>query len=183
MTIRIYGNRPLQTLPGLATRPTPARVREAVFNILQGRILGCRWLDLCSGVGTMGAEALCRGASEVVGIEKSRAACRVIQANWSQVLPKTDPTPGFRLIQGDVCQVLRRDLTLGHFQIIYFDPPYDSGLYARVIPLLRAVLALDGMLMVEHRSSDSLPERVDPFWATKTYVYGSTSLTCYGFAH
>ncbi len=183
MTIRIYGNRPLQTLPGLATRPTPARVREAVFNIVQGRIRGCRWLDLCSGAGTMGAEALCRGAAEVVGIEKSRAACRVIQANWSKVLPKTDPAPGFRLIQGDVGQVLKRDPRLGAFQIIYFDPPYDSGLYTKVIPLLKTVLAPDGILMVEHRSSDSLPEQVDPFLASKTYVYGSTSLTCYGFVH
>ena len=49
MGLRIYGNRPLKTLPGLETRPTLARVREAVFNIWQNQITGCRWLDLCSG--------------------------------------------------------------------------------------------------------------------------------------
>ena len=75
MAVRIYGNREIKTLPGEETRPTSARVREALFNIWQGRILGCRWLDLCAGSGAMGAEALCRGAAEVVGIEKSGAAC------------------------------------------------------------------------------------------------------------
>ena len=60
--MRIYGNRQLKTLPGQITRPTPARVREAVFNIWQGSVENCRWLDLCAGSGSMGAEALCRGA-------------------------------------------------------------------------------------------------------------------------
>ena len=69
--MRIYGNRQLKTVPGQRTRPTSARVREALFNILaRSRITGCRWLDLCAGNGSMGAEALCRGASKVVGIEQ-----------------------------------------------------------------------------------------------------------------
>jgi 16S rRNA (guanine(966)-N(2))-methyltransferase RsmD len=55
--MRIYGNRQLKTLPGQDTRPTVARVREAVFNIWQGTIADCRWLDLCAGTGSMGAEA------------------------------------------------------------------------------------------------------------------------------
>ena len=74
MAIRIYGNRPIKTLPGQATRPTPAKVREALFNSWQGRVNGSRWLDLCAGSGAMGAEALCRGASLVVGIEQAGAA-------------------------------------------------------------------------------------------------------------
>ncbi len=61
MSLRIYGNRQLKTLMGQATRPTPSLVREALFNIWQGTIVGCRWLDLCTGSGAMGAEALCRG--------------------------------------------------------------------------------------------------------------------------
>ncbi|HEY9736425.1 MAG TPA: RsmD family RNA methyltransferase, partial [Trichocoleus sp.] len=67
MSLRIYGNRTIKTLPGEATRPTASRVREALFNIWQGRVDGCRWLDVCAGSGAMGAEALCRGAAEVVG--------------------------------------------------------------------------------------------------------------------
>ena len=61
MPLRIYGNRQLKTLPGQATRPTTGRVREALFNIWRGSIVGCDWLDLCAGNGVMGAEALCPG--------------------------------------------------------------------------------------------------------------------------
>ncbi|MGF1577289.1 MAG: 16S rRNA (guanine(966)-N(2))-methyltransferase RsmD [Cyanophyceae cyanobacterium] len=179
MSIRIYGNRLLQTVPGLATRPTPARVREAVFNILQDRIQGSRWLDLCSGAGAMGAEALCRGAAEVVGIEKSRAACRVIRANWDKVILNLYPQPAFRLIQGDVCQTIQREKMLGIFDIIYFDPPYSAGLYDAVIPGLVPLLDPEGTLMVEHRSSEPLQIRCDPLSVGKTYVYGTTSLTCF----
>ncbi|MBE9011730.1 RsmD family RNA methyltransferase, partial [Pseudanabaenaceae cyanobacterium LEGE 13415] len=85
MSLRIYGNRPIKTLPGQETRPTLARVREAVFNIWQSSIENCRWLDLCTGSGSMGAEALCRGVSTVIGIEQSAAACRIIEQNWKQV--------------------------------------------------------------------------------------------------
>ena len=79
MSIRIYGNRELKTLPGWETRPTPAKVRQALFNVWQGSIRGCRWLDLCSGSGAMGAEALCREAQIVIGIERSSAACDIIE--------------------------------------------------------------------------------------------------------
>ncbi len=84
MSLRIYGNRQLKTLPGQATRPTSARVREAVFNIWQGAIADCRWLDLCAGNGSMGAEALCRGASYVVGIELASQACAINTAKLAK---------------------------------------------------------------------------------------------------
>ena len=81
MPLRIYGNRQLKTVPGQTTRPTTGRVREALFNIWQGSISGCHWLDICAGNGVMGAEALCRGAAAVVGIEQAGLACRTIQQN------------------------------------------------------------------------------------------------------
>lgn len=148
MSLRIYGNRSLKTVPGLTTRPTAARVREAVFNIWQGEIEGCRWLDLCAGSGTMGAEALCRGAAEVIGIEQSAKACAVIEQNWRQV---AQPGQTFRVIQGDVVQRLAT-LAGQSFDRIYFDPPYASDLYP---PVIRAIaqynlLAPDGEFAVEH---------------------------------
>ena len=95
--LRIYGNRQLKTLPGKQTRPTLARVREAIFNIWQGRIADCRWLDLCTGTGSMGAEALCRGASLIVGVEKSKSACGIIKQNWQQVASNEQE---WKLLQG-----------------------------------------------------------------------------------
>ena len=148
MALRIHGNRQLKTVPGQATRPTTGRVREALFNIWQSSINGCRWLDLCAGNGVMGAEALCRGAATVTGIEKAGIACRTIQQNWQQV---AHAEQRFTVIRGDV--VTRLSLLKGQtFHHIYFDPPYDAGLYNSVLKAIAQhhLLAPDGELAVEH---------------------------------
>lgn len=148
MSLRISGNRVLQTLPGLATRPTPARVRQALFNILQGEIAGSRWLDLCAGVGSVGAEALCRGCASLVGIEESAGACKVITTNWQRV---AQPEQRIRVLRGDARQVLPRLVTEEGFDFIYLDPPYESSLYEDLLPLLPPLLDPQGVLIVEHR--------------------------------
>ncbi|NJP09526.1 MAG: 16S rRNA (guanine(966)-N(2))-methyltransferase RsmD [Leptolyngbyaceae cyanobacterium RU_5_1] len=149
MSLRIYGHRSLKTLPGRDTRPTVARVREAVFNIWQGAIAGSYWLDLCTGTGSMGAEALCRGAALVIGIEQSSRACAVIQQNWQQV---AQPDQSFQVIRGDVVKKLSM-LAGQPFDRIYFDPPYASELYEPVLAAIAAhqLLHPDGELAVEHR--------------------------------
>ncbi len=176
MSLRIYGNRLLKTLPGDATRPTPARVREALFNIWQGTIVGCRWLDLCAGSGAMGAEALCRGAALVIGIEQSPRACAVIQANWRQVAQSEQV---FRLLRGDVRQRLKglAGETFGH---IYFDPPYASKLYAPVLEAIAQyqLLMPQGELAVEHHPHHTLL-LPDGLHLCRQKVYGNTALSFY----
>jgi 16S rRNA (guanine(966)-N(2))-methyltransferase RsmD len=184
MSLRIYGNRQLKTLPGQVTRPTPARVREALFNIWQGEIEECRWLDLCAGSGAMGAEALCRGAAFAVGIEKSSRACAVIEQNWQQV---ASAHQRFQVIYGDVLQRLST-LAGQQFDRIYFDPPYASRLY---IPVLEAIaqhqlLAPDGELAVEHnpdRHGDEalhkLTAHIPNLQICRHKTYGNTALTFY----
>lgn len=176
MTLRIYGNRQLKTLSGLETRPTPARVREALFNIWQGEIVGCRWLDLCAGSGAMGAEALGRGAALVVGIEQSSRACAVIEQNWRQVATSEQT---FRLIRGDVVQQLPR-LAGQQFDRIYFDPPYASDLYAPVLAAIEQhqLLAPEGEIAVEH-SPDRSPFLENQLTTCRQKIYGNTALTFY----
>lgn len=176
MTLRIHGNRLLKTLPGLETRPTPARVREAVLNIWQDAIANCRWLDLCAGSGAMGAEALSRGAALVVGIEQSAPACAVIRQNWQSI---TRPGQEFRIWRGDVIQQLSR-LHGQSFDRIYFDPPYGSELY---IPVLNAIanyrlLAPTGELAVEHSPDRSLPTPTGLIHYRQK-VYGNTAVSFY----
>jgi 16S rRNA (guanine(966)-N(2))-methyltransferase RsmD len=175
MGLRIYGNRSLKTLPGQATRPTLARVREAVFNIWQGSIAGCRWLDLCAGTGSMGAEALCRGAIQVVGIEQSQRACAVIQQNWQQIATEEQ---WFEVIRGDLLKKLPT-LTGQSFDRIYFDPPYASPLYESVLAAIAEykLLAQAGELAVEH--SPNHPGIITPtdLKICRTKVYGNTALT------
>jgi len=158
--MRIYGNRQLKTLPGLETRPTPARVREAVFNIWQGAIAQCRWLDLCAGTGAMGAEALCRGASLVVGIDIKGKACSIMQQNWRQV---AQPEQTFKVIRGDVVRRLKT-LADQQFDRIYFDPPYASDLYNPVLDAIAhyQLLADQGELAVEYSPNHWTPQPLKP---------------------
>lgn len=175
MSLRIYGNRSLKTLPGQETRPTLARVREAVFNIWQGSIEQCRWLDLCTGSGSMGAEALCRGAAIVIGIEQFPRACAVIEQNWKQVVK---PEQSYQLLRGDVVKRLET-LSGQQFDRIYFDPPYTSDLYSPVLTAIATLnlLAPNGELAVEHRPKLSLPDVSLEIVRQKRY--GSAALTFY----
>lgn len=183
MAVRIYGNREIKTLPGEATRPTSARVREALFNIWQGRILGCRWLDLCAGSGAMGAEALCRGAAIVVGIEKSGAACQIVTENWQKV---AKPEQSFRVMRGDVARQLahlKTDKTTEgeqeneQFDCVYFDPPYASELYTPVISGVIDFLAPNAQIAVEYSPNYWQPTQLpDVLEVVKEKRYGSTHL-------
>ncbi|WP_421657241.1 16S rRNA (guanine(966)-N(2))-methyltransferase RsmD [Leptothermofonsia sp. ETS-13] len=177
MSLRIYGNRALKTLPGQATRPTSSRVREALFNIWQGTIANCHWLDLCAGSGAMGAEALCRGARYVVGIEQSARACAVIRQNWQKVAKDGQ---AFQVIQGDVVRQIKT-LAGQSFDRIYFDPPYASELYEPVIATIAQyhLLAAQGELAVEHAPNHSAIPTPVSFEICRQKVYGNTALTFY----
>lgn len=92
----------------------------------------------------MGAEALCRGAAEVVGIEKSAAACRVVEQNWLKVAKTSQKQ---QIIKGDVVRQIKK-LT-GKFDLIYFDPPYAANLYQPVLPMLLDLLSPLGQAAIE----------------------------------
>lgn len=175
--MRIYGNRQLRTVPGQRTRPTAARVREALFNIWGARLTQSSWLDLCAGNGSMGAEALCRGASRVVGIEQYGKACKVIEYNWQQI---AKPEQSFELYKGDVLTKIEK-LTGQQFDWIYFDPPYDSYLY---LPVLKAIAALnlvtpEGAIAVEHNPKLWQAKTVPGLEIYRTKSYGNTTLSFY----
>ncbi len=175
--MRIYGNRLLKTLPGDLTRPTSAKVREALFNIWQNKITGCRWLDLCAGNGSMGAEALCRGASVVIGIEKHGKACQIIAENWKKIANNEQT---FQVIKGDVVKVLKT-LEGKKFDLIYFDPPYQSQLYQSVIEMIITyeILEQNGEIAVEHNPKFWQAREIKGLTMVREKHYGSTSLTFY----
>lgn len=179
MAVRIYGNRAIKTLPGEATRPTSSRVREALFNIWQGSISGCRWLDICAGSGAMGAEALCRGAAEVVGIEQSGAACRIVTENWQQVAKPEQP---FEIIRGDAARQVKQlsqQVQAGtrlSFDRVYFDPPYAGNLYSPVLAQIANCLSERAEVAVEYSEKLWIPQRPAGLVIVKEKRYGSTQL-------
>ncbi len=154
--IRIIGGQwrsrqlPFQDFPGL--RPTPARVRETLFNWLQHDIVGSRCLDLYAGSGALGFEAASRGAKQVIQVEKNPQICRQLQAN-AQLLKANQ----LRLIQQDVF----RYLATGEqqpFDIIFLDPPFKQNLAVQTCQWLeeKRWLADDARIYVEVEKGLSL---------------------------
>ncbi len=102
-------------------RPTPDRVRETLFNWLGQDLAGKRCLDLFAGSGALGFEALSRGASEVVSVERSRPVAAALRANAARLDAR-----GFRLVDGDARHFLAAP-GAGRFDIVFVDSPYASG--------------------------------------------------------
>lgn len=170
MTLRLSGGRRLQSPPGSTARPTAARVRLAVMNLLAGRVSGSRWLDLCCGSGVMACEALQRGAAEVVGVERDRRIAAVARANLELVRQgrsaALEGPPCWRVDGDEVLRWLGRPCATP-FDLIYVDPPYAAGLY---IPIAEGVrrggwLASGGLLVWEC-ASDAVPEP-PPGWLVR----------------
>jgi 16S rRNA (guanine966-N2)-methyltransferase len=122
---------PLQAVPGSGTRPISDRVKESLFNILGAEVEGARVLDLFAGTGSVGIEALSRGAEEATFVEKHPKAASVIRAN----LQRTHLQGRATVVQNDVFRFLAGPPT--PFDLVYIAPPQYQGLW------LRALLAID----------------------------------------
>lgn len=129
----------LKTVPGLDTRPTTDRVKETLFNILQPELLNCRFLDLFSGSGAIGIEALSRGAEYAVFVEKNPKACTCIREN----LAFTKLAEGGKLLNMDVLQALRSLEHKGAFDCVFMDPPYNQELERQVLTYLKDSTVID----------------------------------------
>jgi 16S rRNA (guanine(966)-N(2))-methyltransferase RsmD len=125
----------------------------------------------------MGAEALCRGASCVVGIEQSSRACSIIQQNWQRV---AQPEQTFQILRGDVVKQLK-NLLGQQFDRIYFDPPYASNLYQPVLEVIahHQLLDLNGELAVEYSPDAWTPISIPTLEICRQKIYGNTGVTFY----
>ena len=138
---------PLKSVPGSDTRPTSDQIRETLFNILQNRIYGTRFLDLFAGTGGIGIEALSRGADEAVFVDRSRAACRCIREN----LEFTKFIGQAFVYERDAISSLRLLERHEPFDIVYMDPPYGAGMEFDVLAYLRQseVITDDTLIIAE----------------------------------
>ncbi len=137
---------PLKTPEGLDTRPTTDRIKETLFNMLQGDIPGAVFVDLFSGSGAIGIEALSRGAAKAYFVDNSPKALSCIQQN----LTFTKMQDRAIVLKQDACSALS-----GIFEkeadIIFMDPPYDSGYERDVLALLQGMryVTADTLIVVE----------------------------------
>lgn len=123
-------------------RPTPDRVRQTVFNWLGQSLDGLSCLDLFAGTGVMGFEALSRGATQVVLIEKSRAAYQALLDNKASL-----KATNAQVLNLDALQFLKQNHQ--KFDVIFVDPPYHQGLLDQALPLIKTALSEVSLLYVE----------------------------------
>lgn len=162
-------------VPDKGTRPTSERVREAMFSRLDhlGVLTGARVLDLYAGSGSLGIEALSRGALSAVFVDSARSATRVCQEN----LRSTGFHAESRVHTTQVVTFLRRAKKKHTFDLVFIDPPYDYDKTTEVLGLLGAGWLVDGAVVMWENAVDQPP--VD--WATGfndlgLRVYGDTRL-------
>ena len=134
----------LKSLPGLETRPTTDRIKETLFNIINDELYDCTFVDLFSGSGGIGIEALSRGAKKCVFVEKNRSAVAVIKDN----LAHTHLEEGADVIAGDVMAAVDRLRNYEHLDIVYMDPPYKAGVEKDVLTRLGDISSVDDQTMI-----------------------------------
>ena len=145
-----YRGRRLQVPPGTRVRPTPDRVREALFSIL-GDVTGLAVADLFAGSGALGIEALSRGAAGAVLVDSDAQAIKAIQANVL-ALGASEAV----VVRTDAIRWLRR--TDGHYDLVFLDPPYSSArnLARDLSEAIPRVLARDAIIVSESDKRDPL---------------------------
>lgn len=168
----------IKSPPDTRTRPTSDRLRETLFNILAPQIEGSRFLDLCSGTGAIGIEALSRGASHVTFVDRSRKACALIEENLDLLGVPEERT---EVLSNSAENFAGRKHEIG-WDIAFFDPPYDTD-YGVVLFEFgspeSSLLNDGGLLIAEHHSKNTLPDAISELRRWRILKQGETSLSFY----
>lgn len=167
--------RSIKCRQGLGTRPSGAKVREAIFNIIGSKVIDTKWLDLFGGTGAIGIEALSRGASSVIFTEKDFTAFKQLKQNLSELKIEDKST----VLKMDAINFFNK--TNEVFDVIFLDPPYASEYYEQVFKIINQnteKLSKEGILIVEHNIKYTLPE-LSTLKMLKTYKYGDTGITLF----
>ena len=163
---------------GDATRPTTDKVKEAIFSSIQGRIPDCRFLDLFSGTGQMGIEALSRGADKIVLVDKGGPAISVIKKNLEKIRAQDDPN--VRVLKKSAVAAIE-SLKDEKFDIVYMDPPYkiafDEAVKAADLLSEYDMLTDDGLLIVEHSAEEPFNTDVINMQFVRSCSYGLCVVT------
>jgi 16S rRNA (guanine966-N2)-methyltransferase len=169
-----FRSRVLKSLPGLDVRPTPDRLREALFNVLSPRIDRMVFADVYAGTGAVGIEALSRGALRAIFIEHNRAAANVIRENLRSL--GLEP-------RADVRQT-RAATTLANVraEIVFLDPPYEAEQeYDRSLNALGedAESLIPNLVIVQHSTRLTLKEIYGRLNRSRVIEQGDNALSFY----
>ncbi len=169
-----FKGRALITMKDKSIRPTTDRVKESIFNLLQGVVEDARVLDLFAGSGALGIEALSRGACSVTFADRSNDSIDTINTNLKKVSGKINVIRKDFLSTIDYLSARKEK-----FDLIFLDPPYKQGLDKIAIEKLdeAGILAEDGIIVVERSREDEPLKLSNGFRSLTTRDYGSVTVT------
>jgi 16S rRNA (guanine966-N2)-methyltransferase len=178
-----FRSRQLESLRGTVLRPTSDRLRESLFNILSPHVGDSRFVDVFAGTGAVGIEALSRGASEAIFIERHAPAAALIHKN----LEALEISSGGRVLTVDALhglELLEKELESGPKMptIVFLDPPYgNSEDYDRVLSFLGFAGLLDdkSLVVAEHRKDFDLPGSIGNLQRVRVLKQGDACLSFY----
>jgi 16S rRNA (guanine(966)-N(2))-methyltransferase RsmD len=164
---------------GRSTRPTGARVRQSLFDMLADRNRGCCFLDLFAGAGSVGLEARSRGAARVVLVDKDKGAVEAIRRNLACL---DEASEAVDVRRADYRSALTR--LAGErmrFDLVYLDPPYETVDYSTLLGRVAAsgVLATNAIVVVEHFHKRALPEKIEELRRFRSVKIGDHRLSLY----
>jgi 16S rRNA (guanine(966)-N(2))-methyltransferase RsmD len=178
-----YRSRAIKAAPHEKIRPTADKVKGALFNML-GSLEGCRVVDFFAGTGNLGIEALSRGATEVVFVDRAFDSVKLIRENLVSLgLDTRSPRePIIRVLHMEISKafyLLQQDHKT--FDAVLADPPYEKGVARRVQNLLKTypLLAPGGLFSIEHESKDIDFDPEFPYALVRQKKYGDTMLSLF----
>ena len=164
-----YRARKLVAVDSLETRPTLARVKESVFNLIADKIDSSVVLDLFAGSGSYGAECISRGAESVYFVDQSEKAIKTIKTNTQKMSEK------FEIIKSSFLEALngfeRKNIK---FDLVFLDPPYDSDYAVKSLENLakKGLLNVGATIVVEHKLANDLQNLPECYIMKKSRKYG-----------
>ncbi len=173
----IYRSRQLKSCPGNQTRPTLAKVKEAVFSSIGPYFEGGSVLDLFAGSGAMGIECLSRGMEECIFVDKDRDAILTIQENLKNL--KIEHAHVWKMDYKRALQQCAQEKK--KLNLIYLDPPYHEGLIPQILDTISQLdlLSKDGLVICEGLKEDHYKEEVGILIKKKEAIYGITKIAQY----
>ena len=170
-----FKGRRLETPDDYKIRPTTDKVKEAMFSIVLPWINGSICVDLFSGTGNLGLEAISRGAAKCYFCDNSRKSIGIIKKNVQHCKANDKAV----IIPGDYSKALTSIREKA--DIFFLDPPYEAGYYENCFKMIKdlSLLAEDGIIIAEHRTNLDMPDKLQGFVKVKERKYGTVVLSIY----
>jgi 16S rRNA (guanine966-N2)-methyltransferase len=177
----IAKGRTLKAVPGIGTRPTTDKVKEAIFSMIGPYFDGGLGLDLFAGTGGLGIEAISRGLDRVVFIDLEKTSIQVIQDNLKSI-GFTDQAEVYRNEAMRALKVLaKRGLK---FDLIFLDPPYKMKQVDEILLQMQQMDMIQerATVLVEHEAAHTYADSIGRFHVRKRTSYGETAITIYDYS-